>query len=43
MNLLKKMDVTVDFGEVLDNISWDYFGDPDLDYAIKLSKNVMEI
>ncbi len=43
LNLLKKMDVTVDFGEVLDNISWDYFGDPDLDYAIKLSKNVMEI
>ena len=32
----------VDFGEVLDNISWDYFGNPDLDYAIKLSKNIME-
>ncbi|MCI8660083.1 MAG: hypothetical protein HFG54_07545 [Lachnospiraceae bacterium] len=43
LHFLKELDVTADFGEVLDNISWDYFGDPDLDYAIKLSKNVMEI
>lgn len=42
LDILEEMNVTVDFGEVLDNISWDYFGDPDLDYAIKLSKNVME-
>lgn len=42
LKLLEEMNVTVDFGEVLENISWDYFGEPDLDYAIKLSKNVME-
>ena len=42
LNILEEMNVMVDFGEVLDNISWDYFGNPDLDYAIKLSKNIME-
>lgn len=42
LNILEEMNVMIDFGEVLDNISWDYFGNPDLDYAIKLSKNIME-
>ncbi len=42
MERLVKMDVTTDFGEVLDHIAWDYFADDDVNRAIQLSKEIAE-